>query len=507
MSSKKQSSKRGGASTAKQLPGGKIAETGNTSRCTQEKRRVNASLVQPEKTNRQFSLKRTLYLSFFLISVAALAASLILKEREKSTSSVDVKHDEFVSVPEESAAMADVEASTPEIAAQQTEGVGRSSLLNSKGVDFFKRGMFEDALAKFEEALALSPESDMIMENIANSYLWLGWARYKERKYDDALENFEASLKAKATAQGHKGRGMAYMNLGDHFSAMESFESSLEMHGKDANVHMMVGSILYRENRLEEAKDHFERVLKISPVNVEAARFLAKIRREGVEEGFRDKESFHFHVKYEGAERGEVGHLVSLILEEAYHKVGSDLGFYPEDMITAILYTDRQFRDVTRAPSWSGGVYDGKIRLPAGGINRRTEDLVRVVYHEYTHAVIHRITGGNCPAWLNEGIAQYEEGRAALARAESVIKRDGRLMTLKYLERSFRKLNPSEISGAYAMSLLAVDYIVSEFGMSNLKNIFDSLGEGINGEEAISSTIYLSYDDIERGVRRRFKGH
>lgn len=342
-------------------------------------------------------------------------------------------------------------------------------------------------------------ENEQRILNLVGSYNIKGWEMYRSKNYEDSMEQFEASLKIKVTAKGYLGKGMVLMAYGDTEDAMENFESSLGL-VSSSDAHMMMGIILYQENRLVDAKVHFEKVIAIIPLKREASAYLSKISRELIEDDFIENKGSHFVVKYEGAEEGEAGYLVSMLLEEAYFDVGSDLGFYPKDMITAILYRDRQFSDVTRSPSWAGGLYDGKIRLPIGGINSKTEDLKRVVFHEYTHALIHRITGGNCPAWLNEGIAQHEEGRVSIERAIAIIKSRKNIISLKKLEKSFIGLSSSQAPVAYATSLMAVEYLISQLGIYNVRAILDNLKSGMSGEEAVSLASYMDYHEIEAGV-------
>jgi len=360
----------------------------------------------------------------------------------------------------------------------------------------------EEGLVKAPEALQVSPpslESERKRKSLAKSFNSKGWELYGAKNYEAAMKQFESSLDAIVTAEGYFGRGMLVMAMGDNEEAIDNFESSLAL-AEDGNTHMMMGVVLYTENRLQEAKNHFEKALALDTLKQKASVFLSKIDRELIEDSFRESEGSHFVVRYEGAERGEAGYTVSLVLEEAYFKIGSDLGFYPEDVITAILYSDQQFRDVTKSPSWSGGLYDGKIRLPTGGINGRTDDLKRLIYHEYTHALIHRMTGGNCPAWLNEGIAQYEEGGASRDRALALIRGRRKIMRLKDLEAPFAGLDSTSASVAYATSFLAVDYLVSQFGLSNIRTILDNLNGGMPGEGAVSSASYMDYPEIEEAV-------
>jgi len=69
--------------------------------------------------------------------------------------------------------------------------------------------------------------------------------------------------------------------------------------------------------------------------------------------------------------------------------------------------------DVTRAPSWSGAINDGKLRIPVSGVQSVTPELARVLKHELTHSFISQMSSNRCPTWLNEGIAQMEEGKSS----------------------------------------------------------------------------------------------
>ena len=298
----------------------------------------------------------------------------------------------------------------------------------------------------------------------------------------------------------YKGRGLALLEAGKRSEALADIEESILLDKGDPHAHTLMGSLLYEMNRLEEAEMHFESALEINPENTRATALLKKIKREAVEHSFDGKESSNFYVKYEGFENAETGHLLLMVLEEAYHKVGADIGLYPEKPVTVILYTNRQFSDVTRSPAWAGGLYDGKIRLPSGGISQKTDELIRVAYHEYTHALVHQATGGNCPTWLNEGLAQLAAA-ADILRAKNFLQRMGGPVPLRQLEGSFLQLDTSNASRAYATSLLAVDYIVSEYSLAHIKSILELLGEGETVSGAIRSTLYLSYDDIEKSFR------
>ncbi|MBI5887596.1 MAG: hypothetical protein HZB82_02630 [Deltaproteobacteria bacterium] len=237
----------------------------------------------------------------------------------------------------------------------------------------------------------------------------------------------------------------------------------------------------------------------------EAAGYKVVVKRRAedieAEKGMYSKEGSHFTVKFDGGENGVAGHVIAILLEEAYMKIGSDLGFYPADRIEAVLYAKEQFRDVTRSPAWAGALYDGRIKVPAGGITEKSSELEKVLFHEYTHSLVQRLSRGRAPTWLNEGLAQYEEGQDDSRYADALreFSRNGKkTFSLRALEGSFMGLTSSQAQSAYILSHSATRYIIREFGVSAVKRILEALASGQNIDSAVSSSIYLSYDDLDK---------
>lgn len=124
-----------------------------------------------------------------------------------------------------------------------------------------------------------------------------------------------------------------------------------------------------------------------------------------------------------------------------------------------------------------------------------------MLFHEYTHALVHRLSLGRAPTWLNEGLAQHEEGEDDSRYAQSLreFARKGRkTFSLRGLEGSFMGLNAAEAQSAYILSLSATSYIIREFGVSAVKRILEALASGQNMDSAVSSSIYISYDDLDK---------
>jgi Peptidase MA superfamily len=232
---------------------------------------------------------------------------------------------------------------------------------------------------------------------------------------------------------------------------------------------------------------------------------LERVRKEQkTEKDFNRDVTSHFLTKYEGREKIEAGRIILRILEDAYGEVGRALSFYPDREIQVVLYSGEQFKEVTDAPVWSAGLYDGKIRIPTGGIEQETPGLRRILYHEYTHAVVRSLTP-RCPTWLNEGLAQYFEGRDIDSRQRVTLKRiarEGKMPPLSKLEGSFMGLGNDQAATAYLVSLSAVRYMIDSFGIYRVRAVLDELAAGADASKALATGIALSSEEFERGWKK-----
>ena len=163
------------------------------------------------------------------------------------------------------------------------------------------------------------------------------------------------------------------------------------------------------------------------------------------------------------------------------------------------LYTEQAFFDVTRAPSWSGALNDGKLRIPVSGLSSLTPELARVLKHELAHSFINQLSAGRCPPWLHEGIAQLLEPKSLGSDGHqlALLFKSQRNIPLNVLEGSFMRFSGGEAYLAYAESLAAVSYINDTYGMGDIQRILQRLSEGSSTEAALRATIHSDYGQLE----------
>jgi tetratricopeptide (TPR) repeat protein len=264
----------------------------------------------------------------------------------------------------------------------------------------------------------------------------------------------------------------------------------------------VLGYVQFSADRTKDAIKTWKHSLELRPDPL-VEQYLKRAEKESTaESNFSERESNHFVLKFEGGQSSDElrGQLLS-VLESDYDDLSRDLGSAPHDAIAVVLYTDQAFFDVTQAPSWTGAVNDGKLRIPIHGITSITPELARVLKHELAHSFINQLASGRCPQWLNEGIAQALEPKQVVnGRLLAAMFKTQHEIPINALEGSFMSMTPLQAAVAYDESLAAVQYIIDSYGISELQHVLQKLSEGSSTEAALRSTIHSDYGQLEASL-------
>ncbi len=293
------------------------------------------------------------------------------------------------------------------------------------------------------------------------------------------------------------GAGLAARRLSDAARARELLTRALQIDPALTPASQLLGTMLYEAGDVEGAIRVYDAALVRAPGQGRMAARVEEWRQEAaLHEGFMRTLGGHFAVLFEGPAEEEAAAAAVDILESAYDSIGGLLQAFPAEPVTVVLYTQQQFRDITRTPGWSGGLFDGRIRLPVrGGLADRRE-FERVLTHEYVHALVHSVAAGGVPAWLNEGLAAALETGGAERARRAIVR--GTVVPLRQLDRSFASLPGSAVPGAYAGSALAVLDILDRVGPSRLMGLLEDVGSGADFDGAFTSWVQMPFDEFER---------
>lgn len=169
------------------------------------------------------------------------------------------------------------------------------------------------------------------------------------------------------------------------------------------------------------------------------------------------------------------------VLEKAYDRLDAMLGLRPGRPITVVVHDpgiyDQRFGGFFRFPS--AGFYGGEVHV-RGDVLVHAE-LVGTLHHELVHAAFHaELPSLFLPAWFNEGLAEWFEGRAMGRRTMtpgqahhlSAAAAAGALFRLDELSAaSFGGLEPGAAQLAYVESYAFFEFLARNYGERNLREL------------------------------------
>lgn len=291
-----------------------------------------------------------------------------------------------------------------------------------------------------------------------------------------------------------------YLQQSQFKTALDPLERARRVSPDSADVAKLMGWAYYGANNMDQAIAEWKRAGKVRP-DPEVEQALEKALRDKAEEdSYREGETAHFALKYYGGAAPELARGILHLLEDDFRQLESDLDYTPPDPIAVILYTEQGFADITRAPSWAGAINDGRIRIPVQGLTGPTPELARVLKHELTHSFVGQKSHGRAPTWLQEGLAQFMEGRRSGASASVLVDGigQGEPPRLQSLEGSWMSLSGGVAGFAYAYSLAAVEAIIQYGGMNDISRLLDRLATSPSTEAALQESLRIDYAELDQ---------
>jgi tetratricopeptide (TPR) repeat protein len=365
--------------------------------------------------------------------------------------------------------------------------------LNKEGLTRFARGDYQAALTVFEHALAQQPQDAVLRKNVAQAHGALGWNAIRGGEFGDAQSHFDQAIAVfDAEASHHVGRALSFARRQRDDEALAALDVALRLKPDDPLANTIGGDLWYERNEFGRAMAAWETAVRTDPPDPALLARLDKLQSEYPRlSQLRQEQTRRFSILFEGREDPDRARQVLNFCEEAYQAIGHETGSYPDRPISVVLYTDQQFRDVTKTPTWTKALFDGKIHLPVGGSLDDEAVLRRVIAHEMTHAFVYQLTGGRAPTWLNEGLARWFEGpapRTAAFAAPSIPLRD--------LHGSFLAYDEASAEQAYAESLSATAYLIERYGMVRMTRFLGTLAHASSFDQAFEDAYLISYADF-----------
>ncbi|MBD3225389.1 MAG: hypothetical protein GF313_11700 [Caldithrix sp.] len=199
--------------------------------------------------------------------------------------------------------------------------------------------------------------------------------------------------------------------------------------------------------------------------------------------------------------------LVKTLIENLHGHVDRLEHFFgrkPHSMITIVIAkSDQVFQQFTpdHIPEWSQAVANWRKRYIVVRLDRpeAVKQLPRILTHELSHIFIVGNNLDNIPTWLHEGIAKFVSNdppslteKVALANAFS----RNNVMQLSALD-SMLAFNAAKARLAYTQSWTAVDYFVTQHGLTGMQRLIGNIGMYHSLNDAFINTVGYDFIDFE----------
>jgi tetratricopeptide (TPR) repeat protein len=365
--------------------------------------------------------------------------------------------------------------------------------LNEYAIRLMDKGEHEKALEQLQKAYGMYPYDQTLKKNLAEAYTFVGQGQMRENRYEDAAASFDRARELFPDIPRYyvmRGIALYYSKFAD--AAQNELERARGIGGDSPDILYYLAKIQYDAGNLAPSLELLEKAIILKPDFTSAKEMAEKIKRELTVEKSMDRGySSRFVISYDVDMKSHLAGDILSALEDAYSNVGRDLSTFPASRVTVILYTKKDYKSVTAGPDWSGGLYDGKIRLPIGGAQELTDQLKGVLFHEYTHVVIQEITHGNCPTWLNEGLAELEGRKIFNSPMHELGKaaKSGKYIPFTGLESGFNGLDSKAAALSYQQSYSLANFMVTSYGWPKVTEILRNLGAGMKSAEAIKKAM------------------
>lgn len=263
--------------------------------------------------------------------------------------------------------------------------------------------------------------------------------------------------------------------------ALEVLQPELRTN-KDPGLMMLAGIASWRNDDSKKALEYWRLSLDKQP-NEDLERLYKKVEKETKNDqsnqrlvGLRVMLRYDSSVVKADAARDMLG-----ALDHEFARVSDELGCHADERVVAIVQSRDAYRKGTEAAEWSGGQYDGRIRVPAFDGQGLDKEMRRTLAHEITHACLTML--GRWPAWLQEGLAQKLSGdtlKPEVRQKLAAMAQEKKLPRLSNLGQDWSRMDADHATLAYALSLAAIETFYQDYanyGIGNLLRNPERLGQ------------------------------
>ncbi len=193
------------------------------------------------------------------------------------------------------------------------------------------------------------------------------------------------------------------------------------------------------------------------------------------------------------------------IAVESLARLEENVGVELEKPVKIIVYQSKA--DMQEALISQGAVYEEQI-ITLGVVVApdivlllgAQPDVDVTIAHELTHVVVGLATDNpyaDIPAWLNEGLAMYNEGELRSANAQALRRaiRENRLLSVRSLTSMTG--NPDEVNLFYGEVYSVVEFLLETYGKEKMSELLSVFKEGSLADDALMEVYGFDQDELD----------
>jgi hypothetical protein len=213
----------------------------------------------------------------------------------------------------------------------------------------------------------------------------------------------------------------------------------------------------------------------------------------------------HFDIRHDPAMNpaiaGRIGELLEAELARLRQKLNIDPRTEPRRVTVNVLYWD-DFRGAITGNDHILGLYDGEILFPFAVVNQFKPEVVAVITHELTHAIVAQATGDNAPRWFQEGIAERME---LVPQHENAFHDTAPRFVLPLPLLDAVMENAADLTmteQGYRVAQTFIRFLESRYGDKAITTLIASFAAGKNTDDALTALTGKSLDALNADFRQ-----
>ena len=318
---------------------------------------------------------------------------------------------------------------------------------------------------------------------------------YNQRQeMEEHLDTWESKMPE--SPYPHVWRGFLTLKQGQKGEALEHFQEAYGRLPKDPILALLIGNLQTHSIDLESAIAMLEVYTKHYPADLPKQQELARLQTQY------EIQADYQNIEYQGLNLlypPQTSHLdwesFVVWIDERLEAAADFTGTEKRTHLTIVAFEGKaELLATTCTPTWTGGVYDGSIKLALRNLQSLPHRTTTA--HETLHAQLSHTLAGPIPAWFSEGMAQ------AFAKEEKYARRSWQKMVQHQTYIPFSSLGDSflEFTGtddarlAYHQGLAMVLWIQEFEGDQGLHRLVQTIKDSKSRHTDLMQAIERDYE-------------